>query len=497
MTDQELQERIRVQAKKDLIYGLHDTPPFAESLYAAFQHLLAIIISIGAPPLIIAGALGADAATIAYLVNMSLLVSGIATFIQCYKFGPVGSGLLSIQGTSFAFLGTMITLGFGLMGRGYTLEESLGILFGCCLVGSAIQMIGSRFIPYIQKVISPLISGIIVTLIGSSLMNVALKDIGGGAFLFGNMPATPQPGSFGDPWYLLIGFTVTVMVVLANRSKNKYMRIGSVVFGVVIGTIVAIVVDYFSDAITLKSFSEIWKDLRAAPIIAVPVPFKFGIGFDIATFIPIAFLFLMTLIESYGDLTATSMVSGEPIEGEIYTKRIAAGELGDGVNSAIAAIFNCFPNTTFSQNNGVISLTGVASRYVGFFVAGLLVLFGLFPVVGTIFTSIPNPVIGGATLIMFGSVMVSGIRIIASNIIDRRGILIMAISLGLGFGVMVVPQIWVHIPSTSILRVILSSPITLGGTVAILLNIILPKNLRNISSDSMEDPMNNPKDSSK
>ncbi len=489
MTNRELQERIRIQSKKDLIYGLHDTPPFGESLYAGLQHLLAIIISIGAPPLIIAGALGADGATIAYLVNMSLLVSGIATFIQCRKFGPIGSGLLSIQGTSFAFLGTLITLGFGLMGRGYTLDQTFGILFGCCLVGSVIQMIGSRFIPLVQKIISPLISGIIVTLIGSSLMYVAIKDIGGGAFLFNNMPADPIPGSFGDPRYLLIGFTVTIMVVLANRSKNKFMRIGSVVFGVIVGCVVAIIVDMTSDAVAFKSASDIWSAMKAAPIIAVPIPFKFGIGFDFATFIPIAFLFLMTLIESYGDLTATSMVSGEPIEGEVYTERIASGELGDGVNSAIAAVFNCFPNTTFSQNNGVISITGVASRHVGYFVAGLLVLFGLFPVVGTAFTSIPNSVIGGATLIMFGSVMVSGIRIIASNIINRRGILIMAISLGLGFGIMVVPQIWVHIPSTSILRVLLSSPITLGGTVAILLNVILPKSLGEISADSLEDPM--------
>ncbi len=497
MTNQELQERIRVQAKQDLIYGLNDTPPFGESLYAGLQHLLAIIISIGAPPLIIAGALGADGATIAYLVNMSLLVSGIATFIQCRKIGPIGSGLLSIQGTSFAFLGTMITLGFSLMGRGYTLEESFGILFTCCLLGSVIQMIGSRFIPLIQKIISPLISGIIVTLIGSSLMYVAIKDIGGGAALFSSMPDVPAPGSFGDPRYLLVGFTVTIMVVLANRSKNKFMRIGSVVFGVAIGCVVATIVSMTSDAVNFKSFGQIWTDIKAGPYITIPVPFKFGFGFDLASFIPIAFLYLMTLIESYGDLTATSMVSGEPIEGPVYTERIASGELGDGVNSAIAAVFNCFPNTTFSQNNGVISITGVASRYVGYFVAGLLVLFGLFPVVGKAFTAIPNPVIGGATLIMFGSVMVSGIRIIASNIINRRGILIMAISLGLGFGIMVVPEIWIHIPSSSILRVILSSPITLGGTVAILLNVILPKNLSEISPDSLEDPMTNAQDSRK
>ncbi len=497
MTNTELQEQARNQAKKDLIYGLNDTPPFTESLYAALQHLLAIIISIGAPPLIIAGAMGADSLTIGYLVNMSLLVSGIATFVQCRKFGPIGSGLLSIQGTSFAFLGSLMTLGVGLVNRGYTTHEALAILFGCCLAGSVILIVGSRFIPYIQKIISPLVSGIIVTLIGSSLMGVSMQDIGGGADLFNSMPSVPQPGSFGDPLFLLIGFTVTGMVVIANRSKNKFLRIGSVVVGIVAGCIVATLVDKFSDTITFMGFSEIWANIKVAPKVTIPIPFKYGIGFDFATFVPIAFLYLMTLIEAYGDLTATSMVSGEPIEGKLYTERVAGGELSSGINSAFAAIFTCFPNATFSQNNGVISITGVASRKVGMFVGGLLVFFGLFPAIGTLFTAIPNSVIGGATVIMFGSVMVSGIRIIASNVINRRGILIMAISLGLGFGVMVVPQIWVHIPTTSVLFILLSNPITLGGAVAILLNMILPKNLVKISADSMEDPMSNHSENSK
>ncbi len=487
------QEKMQAQAKKDLVYGLYDTPPFAESLYAGLQHLLAIIISIGTPPLIVAGTMGADAATIGYLVNMSLLISGVATFIQCYKFGPVGSGLLSIQGTSFAFLASLITLSAGLLARGYSIHEALGILFGCSLAGSVVLMVGSRCVVHIQKVISPLVSGIIVTLIGSSLMGVSLQDIGGGASLYnqmaaGGFSATPA-GSFGDPLFLLIGFSVTTIVVLANRSKNKFMRIGSVIVGIVSGCIIAGVVGYFSDNISFMGFSEIWAGIRAAPLVTVPIPFKFGIGFDFATFVPIAFLYVMTLVEAYGDLTATAMVSGEPIEGNLYTKRVAGGILGSGVNSALAAVFTCFPNTTFSQNNGVISITGVASRRVGMFVGGLLVFFGLFPAVGSLFTAIPNSVIGGATVIMFGSVMVSGIRIIATNVINRRGILIMAISLGLGFGVMVVPELWNHVPTTGVLYILLSNPITIGGSVAILLNVMLPKNLGEISADSLEDPM--------
>jgi xanthine permease XanP len=178
-----------------------------------------------------------------------------------------------------------------------------------------------------------------------------------------------------------------------------------------------------------------------------PVPFKFGFfGFNLSAFITISLLYLITTVESIGDLTATSMVSGQPIEGDKYIKTISGGVLGDGFNSALAAIFNSFPNTTFSQNNGVIQLTGVASRYIGYFIAGLLVLFGMFPVIGGVFSLIPAPVLGGATIIMFGTVAASGIKIIASSIIDRRGILIMAISFGLGLGVLMVPDVVRYFP---------------------------------------------------
>ena len=136
----------------------------------------------------------------------------------------------------------------------------------------------------------------------------------------------------------------------------------------------------------------------------IPIPFKYGFAFDFAAFLPIAFIYLITAIESTGDLTATSMLSGEPVEGDTYIKRIKGGVLGDGVNSLIAATFNTFPNTTFSQNNGVIQMTGIASRYVGYFVAAIFVILGLFPIVGGVMQTLPKPVLGGATIVLFGSI---------------------------------------------------------------------------------------------
>jgi xanthine permease XanP len=208
-------------------------------------------------------------------------------------------------------------------------------------------------------------------------------------------------------------------------------------------------------------------------VISIPIPFRYGLDFDFTLFIPIAILYLITTIESTGDMTATSLVSGEPIEGDLYIKRIKGGILGDGFNSMLAAVFNTFPNTTFSQNNGVIQLTGVASRYVGFFIAGFLVLLGLFPVVGGVVSAMPRPVLGGATIIMFGTVAAAGIKIISTDKINRRGIMILALSLSLGLGVMMVPEVLSGLPP--MLQAIFSSPITTGGLTALILNLVLPR----------------------
>jgi xanthine permease XanP len=181
----------------------------------------------------------------------------------------------------------------------------------------------------------------------------------------------------------------------------------------------------------------------------------------------------VTAIETSGDLTANSIISGQPVEGPVYMKRIKGGVLGDGVNSGIAAIFNTFPNTTFSQNNGVIQMTGVASRHVGLWVAGFLVLMGLFPIIGALFLVIPKPVLGGATLVLFGTIAVAGIRILSSEQIDQRRVYIMAVSFGLSLGVILVPAATQHLPD--FIKQVVATPITLAGLSAIILSLAIPE----------------------
>ncbi|MEB3232854.1 MAG: solute carrier family 23 protein [Leptolyngbyaceae bacterium] len=212
--------------------------------------------------------------------------------------------------------------------------------------------------------------------------------------------------------------------------------------------------------------------LGGLPLINMPIPFRYGFGFNFAAFIPFAFLYVVTTIESTGDLTATSLLTEEPIRGDRYFERIRGSILGDGLNSFIAAVFNTFPNTTFSQNNGVIQLTGIASRYVGYFIAGIFLLLGLFPIVGGIFQSIPQPVLGGATILMFGTVAVARIKILSCVNLTKRNSIILAVSLGLGLGVSVAPDILDQMPS--LVKNIFSSGISTGGLCALALNMLLP-----------------------
>lgn len=454
-----------LQQPSDIIYGLHDKPAPKEAFFAALQHLLAIFVGIVTPALIIGGALQLPPDMKAYLISMSLFVSGVATFIQVKKFGPIGSGLLSIQGTSFTFLGLCIGIGLSVKAAGGSPEQALGTIFGVALICAPVEMIFSRFIPALKKVITPLVSGIVVTLIGLSLIRVAITDIGGGQWLLTN-----KPEFFGSAINLGLALVVLLTIIILNRSRNKWLRMGAIFIGLVIGYSIAT----FMGLVHFDKMSSL-------ALFAAPIPFKYGFYISWHHVLPMALLYLITTVESIGDLTATSMVSGEPIEGETYMKRISGGVFADGINSAIAAVFNSFPNTTFSQNNGVIQMTGVASRYVGFWIAGLLTLFGLFPVVGGLFSIIPNAVLGGATIIMFGTVAASGIRIIASSLIDRRGVLIMAISFGMGLGVAFRPEILGIFPQ--LVKNIFGSAITTGGLTAILLNIYLPQSLREQSPE--------------
>ena len=443
-----------MEKSKELIYGLNDRPPIRETIFAALQHLLAIFVAIITPPLIISSALKFDLDTTGFLVSMSLFVSGLATFIQCRRFGPIGAGLLCIQGTSFSFISPIIGAGMlGMINGKMNIEMGLSYIFGACLVASVVEMVVSRLLPYTRKIITPLVSGIVVSLIGMCLIKAGINSCGGGQ-------SAVDAGTFGSMQNLGLALLVLVSIIFFNRSNNRFLRMGSIVLGLLIGCVAA----YALNMIDISS-------LKGSGSLNIPVPFKYGLNFDLGTIIGIGLIYLVTAVEAFGDITANSLISGEPVEGPVFLKRAQGGVLADGFNSLLAAVFNSFPNSIFAQNNGMIQLTGVASRYVGYFIAGALVLLGLFPVVGKVFSLIPDPVLGGATLLMFGTVAAAGIRIIASTEITRKAVLVMAISFAMGLSVELVPGILDKMPD--IIKNIFSSGITTGGLTAILANAFI------------------------
>ena len=438
----------------DLIYGLDVRPPLRETLFVALQHVFAVFVGMITPPLLIANALKLGGSDTAYLVSMSLFVSGAATILQTSRLGPIGSGLLSIQGTSFTFIAPIISVAGSAMAAGATAAQALGGIFGLCMAGASVVMLASRFIQRASTVITPVVTGTVVTLIGLTLIEVGMVSVGGGY-------GARADGSFGSLQNLGLAALVLTVILVFNTSRSPRLRMLSVVLGLLAGYIAALVLGRLD-----------LSAMRTAPLLNVPLPFRFGVSFDVSACLPFLFVYLITVMESVGDLTATSSLTGQPISGPVYFKRLRGGLLADGINSLVGACLNSFPSTTFAQNNGVIQLTGVGSRYVGIFIGGILMLLGLIPAVGVAVQALPASALGGATLILFGMVAASGIRILSQVQMTRRNAIIIATSLGLGLGVTFVPQITQALPAT--LRNALSSGIATGGMCALLLNIVLP-----------------------
>jgi xanthine permease len=432
-----------------LLYSLNDRMPHAKAALVGLQHVLAMFIGIITPPLIVARAMNFSTSDTAYLVSMALLASGLSTFVQVRKFGPLGSGLLSVQGTSFSFLPPLIQA--GQLG-------GMPLMMGMSLCMSPVEMVLSRFLRRLNRIFTPLVSGIVVLMIGLSLVPIGAKGIANGL------------GPQAPPWAgLAVAGVVIVVVLVLHGIQRPWARISAVAIALAVGY-----------AICAATGNLPAHPPTAAQWLVVPVPFKYGLAFRWELLLPFLLIYVLTMIETMGDITATSELSREPVEGDVYWKRIRGGVFADGFNSALAVACNSFPNTTFSQNNGVIQLTGVASRQAGYWVAVFLCVFGVFPFVGNWIAIMPGPVLGGVTLLLFGFVAAAGIRILKQVPMTHRDMLILAASLAAGVSVMTVPEMLDPLPE--VVRNIFTSAITTGGLTALVLNAVVPGGQENRSS---------------
>ncbi|UZD16223.1 purine permease [Gallibacterium anatis] len=424
-----------------LLFNVEDKPPFGLGLLLAAQHLLAALGGIIAVPLVIGNVLQLPTADTIVLVNAALLISGVVTIIQCLGVGSIGIRLPSVMGTSFTFVAAALAIGFS--------EDGVAGILGASLVGSLVMIIGSFFMPSIRKLFPPVVTGTVVTMIGLSLIPVAVDWFAGG------QRGEPQ---YATPENLTMALFVLALVVILVQWGKGIFSAAAIVIGMLAGYCVALALGWVN-----------FDGVKQAQVFALPQPLHFGLAFPISGIIGMSIAYLVTIVESSGNFLAL----GNATKTEITGDHLRRGVLCDGVGSALAAIMSTTPFSSFSQNIGVISLTGVASRYVVAMTGGLLVLAGLFPVFGALIVSIPLPVLGGAGLMMFAMIIAAGIQMLDKVERTKRNGLIIAISIGCGLAVTTRPEILDKLPA--FFKEIFGSGITVGSLLALILNLILPE----------------------
>jgi xanthine permease len=430
------------------------TPPIAKAIPLGIQHVLAMFISNVTPAIIISIAAGIgfgtpDIGAMIYMIQMSMVFAGIATLIQTIGVGPIGAKLPVVQGTSFAFLPIMIPL---VAGKGV---EALPVLFGGVLVGGLFHAFLGTFIGRIRFALPPLVTGLVVLMIGLALVKVGIQYSAGGVPNIGK----PEYGSL-QSWSMAL---VVIVVTLGLKFFAKGMwSVAAVLLGLIAGYIFAFVLGEVS-----------FGNVGRAAVFSLPDPFHFGmIQFSFAAILGFCLMAFVSAIETVGDVSGiTKGGAGR----EATDKEITGATYADGFGSAIAGIFGALPNTSFSQNVGLVAMTGVMSRRVVTYGAIFLIIAGLFPKFGALITTIPIEVLGGGVIVMFGMVAAAGISMLSDVTWNKRNMVIFAVSLAIGLGLQLEPGALQHVPET--IRVLMVSGLLPAAFIAIVLNLILPEEL--------------------
>ena len=443
------------------------TPPLSKAVPLGIQHVLAMFVSNVTPAIIICGAAGfgfgsnsPDFPQMIYMIQMSMFFAGVATLIQTIGLGPAGARLPIVQGTSFAFIPVMIPL---VAGKGV---DAMAVLMGGVIVGGLFHTILGLFIGRIRFALPPLVTGLVVTMIGLALVKVGIQYAAGG------VPAIGKP-EYGS----LINWTMALIVIFVTLGLKFYARgmlsVSAVLIGLVVGYIFAFVIG----EVNLGNVG------RAAPF-ALPNPLHFGVEFSVAAIIGFCLMSFVSAVETVGDVSGiTKGGAGR----EATDKEIEGATYADGIGTAISGLFGALPNTSFSQNVGLIAMTGVMSRHVVTIGAIFLILAGLIPKIGAIISSIPIEVLGGGVIVMFGMVASAGISMLSDVDWNRRNMVIFAISLSLGLGLQLEPGALQHLPST--IKVLATSGILPAAAIAIVLNLILPEELSDEATEEVSGGM--------
>ncbi|CUH43306.1 uracil-xanthine permease family protein [Ruegeria atlantica] len=460
-------------------------PNYFPAIYRAvplgIQHVLAMFVSNVTPAIIVAGAAGfgfgsnsPDFPELLYLIQMSMLFAGVATLLQTVTLGPVGAALPIVQGTSFAFIPIMIPL---VAGKGV---DGLAALFGGVIIGGLFHALLGTVIGRIRFALPPLVTGLVVTMIGLALVKVGIEYAAGGV---------PAKASGAESYGSLSSWTPALIVVFVTLGLKFFARGMLSVSAVLVGILVGYVYCLLVGKLPVEVISGSWQ--RSAAF-ALPQPFKYGFEFSFAAVIGFCLMAFVSAVETVGDVSGiTKGGAGR----EATDKEIQGATYADGFGSAIAGVFGGFPNTSFSQNVGLIAMTGVMSRHVVTIGAIFLIVCGLVPKVGGLIRTVPIEVLGGGVIVMFGMVVAAGVSMLSDVVWNRRNMVIFAVSLSIGLGLQlevmnVAPgsaNALQHLPDT--LRVLGASGILPAAFIAIVLNLILPETLADEATEEVSGGM--------
>lgn len=425
------------------IYQLEGRVPVSRAIPFGLQHILAMFVANISPIIIVAGASGVSGKQLTMLIQSAMLIAGIGTLIQLFPLWKIGSGLPIVMGISFTFVSIMCYIGAN---YGY------GTIMGAVLIGGLIEGCLGLFAKYWMKIISPIVSASVVTAIGFSLLSVGSTSFGGGS----------GSENFGSVENWILGTITLLCCILFNIFAKSYWKQLSVLFGLVVGYLVAI-------PMGLVDFSS----LAGTGVIALPHLMPFKMEFHLNAIISVALIFLVSATETIGD---TQALANSGLNRSATTKEISGSLACDGFISSFSSLFGCMPITSFSQNVGLVAMTKVVNRFTIATGALIMILAGIFPIFGAVLATLPDAVLGGCTIMMFGTIVVSGLQMIGKCGYSQRNITIVALSLSIGIGFTQVPELFSVFPKI-IETVFAENCVAVVFLVAVILNLILPQNM--------------------
>lgn len=425
----------------DPIYELDGRVSLGKAVPFGLQHILAMFVANIAPILIVAGVIKMPVEQSGILVQSAMLVAGIGTLIQLYPVWRIGSGLPIVMGISFTFVSIACVIGS---------KYGYGGVLGAVLVGGALEGLLGLGAKYWRRFIPPIVAATVVTSIGFSLLAVGANSFGGG---FGNP-------NFGDASYIIVGTVTLVCCIGFNIFAKSFYKQLSVLCGLVVGYITA----YFMGMVDLSRLTEV-------QLIAVPQLLPFSLEFHPDAIFAFFLIFLVSATETIGDTSAMTAIG---LRRNVTEKEISGSIACDGFISSLSSVFGCMPITSFSQNVGLIAMTKVVNRFAIMTGALIMILAGLFPALGVLLASLPDAVLGGCTLMMFGSIVVSGVQMIASCGYSTRNVTIASLALSIGIGFTQTPAIFKIFPEL-IKNVFAENCVAVVFIVAMVLNLILPQ----------------------